>query len=106
MRTLIASLVQTETLERMKTVDNGRVQADLIQRLKRIEGQVRGLQKMVDEKRACEDILVQLMAVRAALDTVTAQLVVSHTSQCMEQLPSDEAKVAVGRAIRLLTKMP
>jgi CsoR family transcriptional regulator, copper-sensing transcriptional repressor len=75
----------------MKTLDYSRVQTDLIQRLKRIEGQVRGIQKMVDEKRACEDILVQLMAVRAALDTVTAQLVVGHTSQCMEQMPSEEA---------------
>lgn len=83
-----------------------RVRADLIQRLKRIEGQVRGIQKMVDEGRPCEDTVVQLMAVRAALDTVTAQLVMSHTSQCLEQLPSEEARDAVGRAIRLLTKVP
>lgn len=86
--------------------ETDRVREDLIQRLKRIEGQVKGIQKMVDEGRPCEDTVIQLMAVRAALDTVTAHLVMSHASQCLEQLPSEEAKAAVGRAVRLLAKMP
>lgn len=80
------------------------LQEDLIKRLRRIEGQVRGIQKMVDEGRGCEDIVVQLMAVRAALDTVTARLVAAHASRCLDQLPSEQAKAAVDRAIRLLTK--
>lgn len=87
-------------------MEQNHVQEDVTQRLKRIEGQIKGIQRMVEERRACEEILVQLMAVRAALDTVTALLVVNHTSRCLDQLPSDEAKASVSRAIRLLTKMP
>ncbi len=88
------------------SLEQNALQEDLIRRLRRIEGQVRGIQKMVDEERDCEDIVVQLMAVRSALDAVTARLVVGHTSRCLDRLPSDEAKAAVSRAIRLLTRMP
>ena len=43
------------------------VQADLTVRLKRIEGQVRGVQKMVEEERDCSDILQQMTAIRSAM---------------------------------------
>jgi CsoR family transcriptional regulator, copper-sensing transcriptional repressor len=55
------------------------------QRLKRIEGQVRGLQKMVDEDRYCIDVLTQVGAVKAALDGVALLLLADHTEHCVAE---------------------
>ncbi|MGA9288657.1 MAG: metal-sensing transcriptional repressor [Anaerobacillus sp.] len=54
-------------------------------RLKRIEGQIRGLQKMVVEDRYCVDVLVQLSAVQAALKKVGYTLLEHHTKTCVAQ---------------------
>lgn len=53
-------------------------------RLKKIEGQVRGLQRMIDEDRYCVDILVQVAAVRAALNKVGMALFEGHARGCMK----------------------
>jgi len=62
------------------------VDADLKERntnrLKRIEGQVRGLQKMVDEDRYCADILTQLSSVQEALRGVSRELMRNHLKHC------------------------
>lgn len=55
----------------------------LIRRLKRIEGQIRGIQRMVDEDRYCPEVLVQLAAVRAGLDKVGLELIEGHTRGCL-----------------------
>jgi CsoR family transcriptional regulator, copper-sensing transcriptional repressor len=52
-------------------------------RLRRIEGQVRGIAKMLDADRSCEDIVTQLMAVRSSLDTVGALVLDSHLGSCL-----------------------
>ncbi len=52
-------------------------------RLKKIEGQVRGVEKMVDEKRYCVDILNQIAAVRHALDGVSVHLMKRHVETCV-----------------------
>jgi DNA-binding FrmR family transcriptional regulator len=52
-------------------------------RLKRIEGQVRGLLRMVDEDRYCVDVLMQIDAVRAALHKVEEQVLQDHVSHCV-----------------------
>jgi len=52
-------------------------------RLKRIEGQIRGVQKMVDEERYCIDVLTQVGAVKAALDAVALLLLQDHTKHCV-----------------------
>ncbi len=52
-------------------------------RLKRIEGQVPGLEKMVDEDRYCIDVLTQVGAVKAALDGVALLLLQDHTADCV-----------------------
>ena len=51
-------------------------------RLRRIEGQVRGLQKMVDEDRYCADILVQISSVQEALRSVSRELLRNHLKHC------------------------
>ena len=52
-------------------------------RLKKIEGQIRGLEKMVDDKRYCVDILNQVSAVRRALDAVSMVLMKRHVETCV-----------------------
>jgi len=54
-------------------------------RLRRIEGQVRGLQKMVDEDRYCIDVLTQVSAVKAALDAVALMVLGDHTAHCVAE---------------------
>ena len=52
-------------------------------RLRRIEGQVRGIEKMVSEDRYCIDVLTQVNATRAALESVALQLLADHTEHCV-----------------------
>ncbi|GAA0499503.1 metal-sensing transcriptional repressor [Salinibacillus aidingensis] len=57
--------------------------AAVVNRLKRIEGQVRGIQKMVEEDRYCPDILVQISAINAALKKVGFSIAERHTKHCV-----------------------
>lgn len=56
----------------------------LIKRLNRIEGQVRGVAKMIVEDRYCVDIINQISAMQSALDAVAMQLLENHTHGCMQ----------------------
>lgn len=60
---------------------------EITNRLRRIEGQVRGLQRMVGEERECEAILTQVMAARAALDRVALLVAENYVQECI--LPAD-----------------
>ncbi|MDG4657727.1 metal-sensing transcriptional repressor [Ectobacillus antri] len=62
---------------------------DLLKRLKRIEGQVRGVQKMVEDDRYCVDIMVQISAINAALHNVGFQLLERHASHCVAKAISE-----------------
>jgi DNA-binding FrmR family transcriptional regulator len=79
----------------------------LLKRLRRIEGQVRGLQNMVDEDRYCIDVLTQISAVQAALDKVALGLMDDHARHCVTDAPedlkderTDELMAAVARLMR------
>jgi CsoR family transcriptional regulator, copper-sensing transcriptional repressor len=80
----------------------------LIFRLRRIEGQVRGIEGMVQDDRYCIDILTQISAARAALDKVALGLLDDHTHHCVlgaETASERDAKTAelmdaVGRLVR------
>jgi len=80
----------------------------LTERLLRIEGQVRGIQRMVDDDRYCIDILTQISAIQAALDKVALGLLDDHARTCVlgaddEELKADrtgELMAAVGRLMR------
>jgi DNA-binding FrmR family transcriptional regulator len=58
--------------------------AALANRLSRIEGQVRGVARMIDEDRYCIDVLTQLQAVRAALARVETEMLNDHLNHCIE----------------------
>ena len=74
-------------------------------RLRRIEGQVRGVEKMVDEDRYCIDVLTQISAIQAALDKVALGLLDGHTRHCLmgegsKDASAEELMGAVGRLMR------
>jgi DNA-binding FrmR family transcriptional regulator len=81
---------------------------ELNKRLRRIEGQVRGVEKMVDEDRYCIDVLTQISAIQAALDKVALGLLDEHARHCVmgaedEELRDErtaELMGAVGRLMR------
>jgi DNA-binding FrmR family transcriptional regulator len=58
--------------------------AKLLNRLSRIEGQVRGIARMAEEDRYCIDVLTQLRAVRAALSRVETEMLKDHLDHCIE----------------------
>jgi CsoR family transcriptional regulator, copper-sensing transcriptional repressor len=79
----------------------------LSRRLRRIEGQVRGIERMVDEERYCIDVLTQISAVQAALDKVALGLLDDHARHCVADAPvaeqddkTEELMAAVGRLMR------
>jgi len=77
----------------------------ILARLRRIEGQVKGLQRMVGERRPCEDVLTQVLAARAALDKVALEIIQTHVEQCLTTLPPERARIAISRMVELLTKI-
>jgi DNA-binding FrmR family transcriptional regulator len=80
---------------------------ELAKRLARIEGQVRGISRMVDEDRYCIDVLTQISAIQAALDKVALGLLDGHARLCVMGAEPDrrdertqEMMAAVGRLMR------
>lgn len=68
---------------------------DLLLRLRRVEGQVRGVQKMVEDERYCPDVLVQMSAIHESLRAVERALMKDHLQHCAtEALRSGDAKQA------------
>lgn len=68
----------------------------LLSRLKRVEGQVRGIQKMVEDERYCVDILVQISAVNAALKKVGMNVLKRHTMHCVsDSIKSGDSKESI-----------
>ena len=63
----------------------------LLKRLRRIEGQVRGIEGMVDDDRYCIDVLTQISAVQAALDKVALGLLDGHARHCVSGGPQGAA---------------
>jgi CsoR family transcriptional regulator, copper-sensing transcriptional repressor len=83
--------------------------AALVNRLSRIEGQVRGISKMVDEGRYCIDVLTQLQAVRAALAKVETTMLRDHLGHCIEGAitsgDADDQRAKAAELISLLERM-
>lgn len=65
-----------------------------LKRLRRIEGQARGLQRMVEEDKYCIDILTQVSAATKALETVALSLLSDHLSHCVAEASAEGSEVA------------
>ena len=84
--------------------------AQVVRRLRRIEGQVRGLQRMVEDDAYCIDVLTQVSAATRALEAVALELLEAHLRHCVSEAieaggPEAEAKIAeataaIGRLVR------
>jgi DNA-binding FrmR family transcriptional regulator len=79
----------------------------LLKRLRRVEGQVRGVERMVEDDRYCVDVLTQIAAAQAALDKVALGLLDDHARHCVADAPdevrderTEELMAAVGRLMR------
>lgn len=79
---------------------------DLISRLNRIEGQVRGIKTMVQEERYCTDILVQVSAVQSALNGFAKMLLSNHIKTCVvEDIKNGNEEKAVDELCETIKKM-
>ena len=78
---------------------------DLLNRLKRIEGQVRGIHKMIEEDRYCVDIMLQVSATKAAMQKVGLTLLENHTRGCVANAFKEErGEEAIKELIQVLDK--
>ena len=83
---------------------------DYLKRLRRIEGQVRGLQRMIEEDKYCIDILTQVSAAKSALESVALGLLQEHLTHCVSEAIVEggetadakvrEASAAIARLVR------
>ena len=87
------------------TSDRGQTD-QILTRLRRIEGQIRGIQRMFEECRACEDVITQLMAARAGLEQVGLMILDNHVLDCvMDMLPEDDPRLkTLQKAMRAWTR--
>jgi CsoR family transcriptional regulator, copper-sensing transcriptional repressor len=79
----------------------------VLKRLRRIEGQVRGVQGMVEEDRYCIDVVTQITAIEAALDKVALELLTDHAKHCVigaEESRQDERTEELMGAVRRLMR--
>ena len=78
---------------------------DLIRRLKKIEGQVKGIQRMVDADKYCVDVLIQVAAVRAAINRVGTIIFEHHSRECMrDAVGSGDQEAAIDELVGVLSK--
>lgn len=76
------------------TVRDDKLKTDLLARMKRVEGQVKGVTRMIEEDVYCDDVLHQVSAIRAALDAVGKQLLENHLRGCLvERIQAGETEV-------------
>lgn len=81
-------------------------QKKIINRLKRSEGQIRGVQKMIEEGKECSDIVTQLSAIHSSIDRVMGIIVAENLKNCLENpdVSLDEQQKKIEQAINLIIK--
>jgi DNA-binding FrmR family transcriptional regulator len=83
--------------------EHGYDKSVLIKRLHRIEGQVRGIERMVEEDRYCIDVLTQIAAVSTALESLAFRVLDEHVSHCVSgALASGDSEQAAAKSKELL----
>jgi DNA-binding FrmR family transcriptional regulator len=99
---MLAPMAETTQADHGYTANKGA----LLNRLKRIEGQVRGVEGMVENDRYCIDVVTQITAIQAALDKVALELLEDHASHCVvggsPDLAEERTAELMGAVKRLL----
>lgn len=89
-----------------QTITDPKVIKDLTDRLRRIEGQARGIQRMLDEGRPCDDIVTQLSALRNAVEKVATHVILENLEACLfDEERGIDPKTAMQEAKRLLLRL-
>ncbi|MGZ4681049.1 MAG: metal-sensitive transcriptional regulator [Acidimicrobiales bacterium] len=78
---------------------------DYLKRLRRIEGQVRGLQRMIDEDTYCIDVLTQVSAATKALQSVAIGLLDEHVRHCVADASPENSEAMVTEAMRAIERL-
>lgn len=77
----------------------------VIKRLRRVEGQIKGIQKMVDEEQFCGDILIQVSAARAALNSAGGLILENYIKNCLrEQVAGKSEEDALDKLVDIMLK--
>jgi DNA-binding FrmR family transcriptional regulator len=74
-------------------------QSEILTRLRRVEGQIRGIQRMIEEQRDCEAIVTQLLAARAALDKTGMLIMGKHIERCLISAREGDGPVGLERVM-------
>lgn len=96
-------------MKQTKVIQNEYLSDDTVRsltnRLSRIEGHVRAVKKMVEERRCCDDILTQTAAIRSALNQVTVKLVEDELFNCLTTCGQPDAEDRMNAAMKALSSM-
>ena len=94
------------TQEATSEASNGSDVETLLARLRRVEGQIRGIQRMLEEDRVCEDIVTQVMAARTALDQVSLLILNHHVERCIcSGQPAEDAMRTMHNALKMWMRL-
>jgi len=79
---------------------------DILNRLKRTEGQLRGIQKMIEDEKECVDVITQLSAVSSSVNRIMGIIVAENLKNCLENPDSDTEtqKEKIDQAVQLIVK--
>ena len=88
-----------------KTLRSGEEQKKLVNRLNRIEGQIRGIRNMVENDAYCNDILVQCAAVNAAVNAFNRELIASHMRGCVARDRREGKDEVIDELVETLQKL-
>ncbi|MPM50331.1 Copper-sensing transcriptional repressor CsoR [bioreactor metagenome] len=84
---------------------NEQERTDLTKRLRKVAGQINGIEKMVNDRRYCVDVLQQVVAARSALNQVGLIILESHTKSCVvNAIQEDRAEESITELMRVLSK--
>lgn len=86
-------------------LEQEKIKKNVLSRMKRIEGQIRGIQRMINDGKECEDILVQVRAVRSALQSANKQILRRYMLRCHAESQDDCAgsEESLEKLIKVLT---
>lgn len=76
----------------------------IMDRLRRVEGQVRGILKMMEAEKNCKDVVSQMTAVRSAVDKAIAYAVAMNLEQCVLESSEDDSRDFIQEAVDLMTR--